>query len=134
MLRSQKMAITSLVLIFLFGIFCGIASERFIFDKFKRHGGKHKGQFEQKLTKRLELNNDQIANLKVLLKDVKRQHDEIRQADKPEFDSVRVDFDRKFNLILTKEQQDEFARMQTEWNQKRKDIEAHGVKEKKEKE
>ncbi len=119
MLRSQKTAITSLVLVFLFGIFCGIASERFVFNKIDRQHKKRRESLEQKFTRELELNEDQVVQLKTLFKETKKKHHDIRKLTDSMYDSVRVDFDMQLNGFLDQDQQLKFAQLQEEWRQRK---------------
>jgi len=123
MMSSKRMALFSLIAVFIFGLVVGIAVDRFVFQQRPDHRKKNK-DIEQHIfehfTKELNLNSEQQDQLKKILDETKARHREIEKTERQEFRKLREDFDRKLIEILNKNQVEKFRELQREWKEKRR--------------
>jgi hypothetical protein len=112
-MNSKRAAIILLSVVLTLGILLGVAMDRFILPDrshppFER---KRRPDLVAHFTKELGLNEQQQAQLKILLEEIKTKHDSLRRATSPEFHKVRDEFQQNFSKILTNEQQTKFDNM-----------------------
>ena len=119
MIKSKKMAMISLIAVFITGLFCGILAERLLLSKYCNVNDRHKRpSLVQIFKKELDLTQDQETQLKSMLEDIKQKHHQAREEQKVIFDSLRVNFDDQFKEILDSNQKEKFSKLQEEWKQK----------------
>jgi hypothetical protein len=73
---------------------------------------------------RLKLNDEQTVQLENILDDTRNQFRTLREQQRPQMDAIQEEQTRRIDVLLTPEQQAEFARMREEREQKRKADEA----------
>jgi hypothetical protein len=112
-MNSKRAAVLSLSIVLILGILIGIVLDRYLLMDIFRPPfvGRHHADFVGHVTKELQLNEQQQAQLKVLLEEVKKSHEELREKIGPSSKKVREEFHDKFKKILTEEQQTKFAKM-----------------------
>jgi len=117
MLKSKRMALASLVIIFLLGIILGVAGERYIFRHWhpQRHGRGDDFMIKD-FTQKLNLTVDQQQQLKVLLGEIREKYEQARASMKPEFEKISQEFRDKFAQILDEKQKPIFDQMNKEFD------------------
>ncbi|MBN2410451.1 hypothetical protein JXQ31_02090 [candidate division KSB1 bacterium] len=121
MLKSKRIALASIIIIFLSGLVLGIISDRYILCLLPhddhRRGGK---SLVTIFTEELKLTAEQQEKLKELLKELRENHDKIRKSVEPEYRRLRKQFDDDFSQILDEIQKKKFIEFNNRIREKRK--------------
>jgi len=121
-MTSKRIASLSLLAIFILGFVFGVASDRSFFTKMGRYSKHkdHRPNLVEKFTKELNLTNEQQKHLVMLLEKVKKQHSEIKESTRPQYERVREEFKSAFSEILTEEQRMKYLEFDKRCDKKRK--------------
>ncbi len=121
MLHSKRMALASLITIFLLGIVLGIAGERYVFRHWKQTRHPRGNDFMIKdFTQKLNLTAEQQAQLKALLKEIREKYEQVRNSMDPEFERISLEFREKFAQTLNEQQKTIFEQMNKEFDSRDK--------------
>lgn len=83
------------------------------------HREEGRGGGFERLIKRLDLTEEQDAQVRTIFDDVRSQLREIRQQSEPRFLEVRKQADERLKAVLTPEQWDRFQQMKSEFKERR---------------
>ena len=121
MASSKKIAILSLITVFIIGLAAGVALDRLVFDK-KRHDHRKRDPneyFFEKFTRELSLTKAQQDTLQILLDDIKEKHNALSKKRRKEYEKIRQEFETDFRKILTPEQVSRYNEMIREFEERR---------------
>ena len=110
-MSSKRVAILSLISIFILGFALGLLTEHFVLHRGKEHEPpkqSRESRYISALTEELELTEEQQQQLQMLLEELKEKHDKINKSTKPDHRKVREEFNAAFIKILTPEQAKKF--------------------------
>jgi len=112
-MNSKRAAIFSLGVVLVLGILLGMAIDRYVIGTSARPPFERKRphDFTRHLSKQLQLNDQQQAQLKVLLDGLRAKHDSLRKEATPQFRRIQEEFRQQFSSLLTPEQQETFKKM-----------------------
>ncbi len=121
MLKSKKIALASIITIFLLGFVLGIVADRYVLFRFFHDGHRHgQNNLVQIFNKELNLTVEQQEKLKELLKELREKHGIIRKSVGPEYKRITKEFEDKFSQILDETQKKKFKEINEEFREKRK--------------
>jgi hypothetical protein len=122
MASSKKIAILSLITVFIVGLAAGVALDRFVFDKKRpEHRRRDPNEFLfEKFTRELSLTKAQQDTLQMLLDDIKEKHKVLSKKRHEEYDKIRQEFEIEFRKILTSEQLNRYNEMIRQFEERRK--------------
>ena len=122
-MKSKKLAVISLIAVFLLGLALGFASNR-IFSpckgKDRRSHRDHTTRLMVKLKSELDLTEEQNAQLRKHLDELKEKVAQIRKESRPQYERVNEEFKKEFLKTLTEEQKEKFSQMDNRSNDKHK--------------
>jgi len=122
-MTSKRIASLSLLAVFILGFVIGVVIDQSFFSKMGRdskHKRGHRPNLVEKFTKELNLTNEQQEHLITLLEKVKKQHSEIKESTRPQYERVREEFKSAFLEILTEKQKLEYLEFDKRCDKKRK--------------
>ncbi len=123
MMSSKRMALFSLIAVFIFGVVIGIAVDRFMFIRKPDYPQKPKDISQhlfEHFTEKLDLNTEQQDQLKKLLDEIRSRHREIEKSERQKYRQLRESFDEKLIEILHEEQVEKFKELQKQYKEKRR--------------
>jgi len=121
MLKSKKIALASIITIFLLGLVIGIGADRYVLLRLSHDRHRHgRNNLVQMFNKELNLTIEQQEKLKELLKELRENHDKIRQSNRPEYKRITKEFEDKFSRILDVSQKKKFNEINERFRKKRK--------------
>ena len=120
MLKTKKVALASIITIFLLGMVLGILADRYIILRYFKNGHR-RGQMNlvQMFNKELNLNVEQQAKLKELLAELREKHENIRKSSRPEYKKITQEFREKFSQVLNDEQRKKFNEINEKFDKRR---------------
>ncbi|HNY40937.1 MAG TPA: hypothetical protein PKJ41_11095 [Bryobacteraceae bacterium] len=118
----------SLTLVFLSGLAVGVFSHRYFTQKaeLSSKSGPPRGPkdfrkaYTDDMKTRLKLSDDQLARLNVILDQTEAKYKSFRDRTRPEMKAIQDDQVTAINAMLSQEQQDEYAKMRKERDERRK--------------
>ena len=121
MLKSKKVALASVITIFLLGLILGIVADRYLLLRYF-HSGHKRGQIDlvQMFKKELNLTVEQQEKLKELLAELREEHEKIRKSTKPDYKRINREFREKFSKVLDEEQKKKFNELNERFDKRRK--------------
>lgn len=120
--RPRLLAVALLAVAFLVGVLGGIAADRWLlrppfghrFEQRERGPARMRQSFEVRLTKELDLSEDQRASVESLLAAQQNRTREIMRRVRPEIDSIATETRDELREILTPAQWSRFEEMRRE--------------------
>ena len=131
MIRSKTSLAVSFTLVFAGGILVGALGHRYYSLKSVEavsvpappNPEKWRKEYVAELSTRCKLTPDQAQRVEGILDDTRARFHEMRERFRPEMDAIRVSQIQQINAILTPVQQNEYARIRKERDDRKKEME-----------
>lgn len=124
---NRNLAI-SLTLVFLSGLALGALGYRYYIQKTAvarenhppRSPKEFRAAYTTEMQSRLKLSNDQVKRLTTILDETEAKYREVRERTRPEMKAIQDGQVAAINAMLTPDQQNEYAKMRKERDDRRK--------------
>ncbi|GIU73373.1 MAG: hypothetical protein KatS3mg004_0460 [Bryobacteraceae bacterium] len=125
MMQSNLRLALSLLVVFVSGVVVGAVGDRYLVKRQEavqrpRSPEEFRRAYVAEMQKRLKLTPEQLEQLNRILDDTREQFRQLRERQRPEVRALQEQQTARINAILTPAQQEEYARMRREREEKRR--------------
>ena len=113
---NKTKAIFAILLVFILGSVCGGLVTHMVYrqrmDSMIRDGhGVHEEHIVQRLTKRLDLDNGQVGQVRAIIHETHTAISEMRRKNQPQVETLITESQRRIGALLKPEQKAEFEKL-----------------------
>lgn len=126
MKRSAASLALSLILVFASGVVVGALGHRSLQQQDQKKERKprtpeeYRNAYVSEVRTRLKLNDEQVSKLNTILDETREKYRALREKQRPEMKAIQDQQTNEINAMLTGEQQQEYAKMRREREEKKK--------------